>query len=121
MFAPVFQTLNTPAVSALVGGRIFSSGNAPQNTPTPYVTWFVVTGDPYDQISGPPVADRDSIQIDCWTGPHDNEELVCVSLARAVRNALDDAGHANRIIINTREADTKLFRIALQADFIRSR
>lgn len=121
MFAPIYRTLNTPAVQAMVAGRIFSSGMAPQGTLTPYVTWFVVTGDPFVNLSDAPGADNDTIQIDSWAGPGDDQEIVCINLAKAVRAALDAAGQANRIIINAREPDTKLFRIGQQVEFIHNR
>ena len=123
MFAPIYKTLNTPAVRAIIGNkpRIYSSGMAPQGAQLPYITWFVVAGGPYDHLSGPPGADNDTVQIDCWAGPDDRQELVCVNLAKVVRDALDSAGQANRIIINTREADTQLFRIGLQVEFIYNR
>ncbi len=121
MFAPIYRTIRTPEVIAVVGDRIYSSGLAPQGVAAPYITWFVVAGQPYDHLSGPPGADTDTIQIDCWAGPEDVQELVCMNLAKAVRDALDAAGQANRIIVNTREPDTKLFRIGLQVDFIHNR
>ena len=121
MFAPVLKTISTPAVTAIVGDRIFSSGMAPQGVITPYITWFVVDGQPYDQISGAPCGDSDLIQIDCYAGPDDRQEKVCIDLAKAVRDALDAAGQVNRLIINHRETDTRLFRIGQQVDFILSR
>ncbi|WJJ93444.1 DUF3168 domain-containing protein [Neopusillimonas aromaticivorans] len=123
MFAPIYKTISTAAVKAIVGNppRIYGSGLAPQGVTAPYITWFVVVGQPYDHLSGPPGADNDTIQIDCWAGPGDDQELVCISLAKAVRDALDAAGQACRIIINTRESDTKLFRVGLQVDFIHNR
>lgn len=123
MFAPVFRTLSTPAVCAIVGQkpRIYSSGQAPQNSPLPYITWFVVADQPYEQISGAPCADNNVVQIDCWAGPSAKDELVAVNLARAVRSALDDSGMSNRVIINRREPETLFFRIGLQVDFIVNR
>lgn len=121
MFAPIYRTIRTPAVQAIAGDRIYGKGMAPQNVATPYITWFVVLGQPYDHMSGAPTADNDTIQIDCWAGPGDDQELVCNQLAKAVRDALDAAGQACRIIIDTREPDTKLFRAGLQVDFIHNR
>lgn len=121
MLAPVFRTIGTSAVKAIVGDRIYGSGNAPQNTERAYITWFTVVGQPYDQISGAPDGDNDAVQIDCWTGPADDQERVCIDLATAVRDALDAAGISNRLVLHQREADTKLFHIGLQADFIHSR
>ena len=85
MFAPIYKTISTAAVKAIVGSqpRIYGSGLAPQGVTAPYITWFVVVGQPYDHLSGPPGADNDSIQIDCWAGPGDDQELVCINLAKA--------------------------------------
>ncbi|MCX5592798.1 DUF3168 domain-containing protein [Alcaligenes endophyticus] len=120
MFAPVYRTL-LPAVRHLVGERIYGSGSAPQGVVSPYITWFLVVGQPYDQLSDAPAADKDTIQIDCWAGPGDDQELVCMSVARAVRDALDSAGQSSSVILNTREADTKLFRIGFRVEFIHNR
>lgn len=120
MLPTVFMTLQTPAVLAIVGGtpvRIFRHGAAPQDTEKPYITWFEVAGQPYDQISGTPCGDFDSVQIDCWS----KLDLQVEQLARAVRDALDLAGIANRLVVNLRDPDTKIFRIGLEADFITSR
>ena len=123
MFAPINQTLNTAAVRAIIGTppRIYSSGDAPQEVVAPYITWFVVGIQPYDHLSGAPDADSQMIQIDCWAGPDDDQEPVCVNLAKAVRDALDAAGQANTVIVNTREPDTKFYRISFQTDFIFNR
>jgi len=114
----VYQTLraNSTVVST-VGARIYRHGSAPQDVEKPYITWFLVSGNPYDNVSTSPCGDSDTIQIDCWAETDNNIE----TLAYAVRSALDSAMISNRIIINTRETDTKLYRIALEADFIRSR
>jgi len=42
-------------------------------------------------------------------------------LAFAVRDALDLAGIANRLVVNSREPETRLYRIGLEADYITSR
>lgn len=119
MLPRVLPVLTTPAVLAIVGGtpvRIFRHGAAPQDTAKPYVTWFEVTGQPYDQISGLPCGDFDSVQIDCWS----MDDTQVETLARAIRDAVDAAGFSNRLVINHRDPDTKMYRIGLQADFINS-
>lgn len=121
MLAPIFRTINTPAVQAIVGDRIYGKGRAPQNTQAPYITWFTVVGDPYANLSESPHADNDSVQVDCWTGPADDQEAVCNQLAKAVRDAVDAAGQACHLVIDTRESDTGLFRIGLQVGFIHVR
>lgn len=120
MLAPVYRTIRTPAVAAIVGDRIYAN-RAPQGVVAPYITWFTVSGVPYPNLSGAPPGDDDAVQIDCWAGPGDDQERICTDLARAVRDALDAALIVSRLVIHAREADTMLFRIGLQADFIRSR
>lgn len=118
MLPPVFETLKAnSSLTALVSGRIYRHGNAPQNVVKPYITWYVVTGMPELQISGTPCSDMDTVQIDCWS----DTDTQIESVALEVRNALDNAGHANRVIQNNREDETRLFRIGIEADFITSR
>lgn len=121
MFAPVFKTLSTPGVTTIVDDRIYSSGRAPQGVIKPYITWFVVNGSPDNHLSGPPISDDDLVQIDCYAGPGDDQEAICLAIAKQVRAALDDAGQSNRVIINHREADTGLFRIGIQTNFLYNR
>lgn len=120
MLPLVFPAISTTAVKAIVGTspvRIYNHGQAPENVVLPYITWFVVIGNPQDNISSSPCADIDTVQIDCWS----DDRAKVETLASAVRDALDAAGHLNTLIIDTYESDTKLYRIGLQASFIKSR
>ena len=118
MFPNVYETLRANAtVKSVVGEKIGRHGSMPQQTEPPYITWFTVSGQPEDQISGAPDTDVDTVQIDCWSSKDDE----VVSLARAVRDALDAAGIANRVVVDTRETDTKLYRVGIDADFITNR
>lgn len=124
MLPNVFATINVPAVQAYVGSvppRIYDFGSAPQGVVAPYITFSDAADAPYDQISGPPCGDFDTVEIDMYAGPDDSQKAVIRALARAVRDVLDSAGIANRLIIQTRETDTKLFRISIEADFITNR
>lgn len=116
----VFPALNTAAIKAIVGSspiRIYRHGQAPEGTVRPYITWFVVSGNPVDQVSGTPCADMDTVQIDCWS----EADAQVETLADAVRSALDSAGVYNRVRVNNFEPDTKLYRIGIEADFITPR
>lgn len=114
----VYQVLRGNAtVVSTVGTRIYRHGSAPQDVAKPYITWFVVTGQPEDVLNAAPCHDRDTVQIDCWSETDTGVE----TLAYAVRAALDNQLISNRIIIDSRENDTKLYRMALEADFIASR
>jgi hypothetical protein len=118
MLPLIYQTLRANAtVLSTVATRIYRHGSAPQAVVVPYLTWFLVTGTPEDQLSGAPCSDVDTIQIDVWH----NTDTGVEALAYAVRDALDVAGHSNRFVVNTRETDTKIYRIAVQVDVIRSR
>lgn len=118
MLPNVYQVLrNDSTVKSTVGTRIYRHGSAPQDVTKPYITWFVVTGTPQDVLNAPPCHDFDTVQIDCWS----ETDTQIETLAYAVRAALDGQLISNRIIIDNRETDTKLYRIALEADFIASR
>ena len=118
MFPNVFTTLRANAtVVSIVGTNIGGRGSMPQETAAPYVTWFTVGDDPHNTLSEPPSSDFSSLQIDCWS----MDEAEVKSLARAVRDALDAAGHANRVVTDLREPDTKLYRVGIEADFITQR
>lgn len=118
MLSNVYEILRTNAtIVTKVAKRIYRHGSAPQDVVKPYVTWFMLTGLPYDVLNAAPCADRDTVQIDCWS--EDDKEVE--TIAYAARTALDSAGISNRIIQNLRETDTKLYRISIEADFISSR
>ncbi|MBC7201937.1 MAG: DUF3168 domain-containing protein [Pusillimonas sp.] len=119
MLPLVFPAIATTAVKAIVGTspvRIYRHGQAPESAVRPYITWFVVTGTPQDSLTTP-CADIDTVQIDCWS----DDDTQVETLASAVRDALDAALTTNTVILNTFESETKLYRIGLQADFIKSR
>lgn len=115
MFPPVYSTLRaSPAVVSAVADRISRHGDIPQDTSKPYITWFIVAGQPHDQLSDAPQSDFVTVQIDCW---HQTDAGIA-ALAVAVRDALDMAGVHNRIRLNQREPETRLYRVAVEADFI---
>ena len=123
MLPNVFPVLNTTEIRALVGNpaRIYDFGSAPQGVDKPYITFWNVSGNPHEQLSGAPCSDFDIVQIDIYAGPQDGGKAQVRTLARLVQGALDNAGIANRLIIQGRDNDTRLFRVSLEADFINNR
>lgn len=123
MLPNVFPVLNTSEIQALVGNpsRIYDFGSAPPGTKTPYITFWNVSGIPHGQLSGAPCSDYDTVQIDIYAGPSDSGRAQVRKLATLVRDALDNAGIANRLIIQNRDNETRLFRVSLEADFISNR
>jgi hypothetical protein len=117
MLPPIFATLKASvAVKDIVGTnppRIYRHGAAPQQVTKPYVTWSAIGADPQNHLSGTPPTDRVSVQIDCW---HDTDAGVEL-LATAVRDAMEPVAHMTGIVVNSRDAETKLYRIGMQFDY----
>jgi hypothetical protein len=102
--------------NALLAGRVYRHGSAPQNVARPYVTWSMPAGDADYTLDGPD-ADHARIQVDCW---HDTDAGV-EALGVAVRNALEQQASATHYIANERDPETQRFRIGFQFDWITSR
>ncbi len=118
MFPRVYQTLTANAtVVAMVGDRIGRHGVIQQTETRPYITWQIATDDPVADISDTPSTDFTTVQIDCY---HPTDAGI-QQLGVAVRAALDAASIYNRVRINNRDQDTKLYRVGIDADFITNR
>lgn len=118
MLPPIYAILSAaPAVTAIAGTRIYPHGEATQDTARPYVTWFVVSAPPELVLDGTPPSDRFTIQVDCW---HQTSAGL-VQLTQAARAALEQHCHVTNIILNQRDPETMLYRMALQLDFFVSR
>lgn len=116
MLPPIFAILRaSAAVQGIVGDppAVFGHGSAPQQNLKRYVTWFVVADAPENNLSDPPPTDRVTVQLDCW---HDTDAGV-EALATAVRDAMEAVAHMTGVVVNNRDTETKLFRIALQFDY----
>jgi Protein of unknown function (DUF3168) len=115
MLPPIYDILfAATAVSAIVGTRIYPHGEAPQDVTRPYVTWFLVAGVPENALDCAPDIDRSTVQIDCW---HQTSAGV-VQLASAVRNAIEPHAHVTNLFLNQLEPETRLYRFALQLDYL---
>lgn len=121
MIPPVFQWLKASNdVKNIVGTnppRIWRHGVAPQRADgqpqtEPYVTWFMASLEPNNNLSDPPPSDRVTVQVDSW---HQTDGGV-IALAEAVRDAMEPHCHMTGLVANLREPETRLFRIGLQFD-----
>lgn len=117
MFPKVYRTIRTPSVSAIVDDRIGRHGEVAQTENQPYIVWQIVTGSAFDNLSAAPGGDFTTVQIDCYHATDAGVE----QLAKAVRAALDGVLIVNRVVVNNRDPDTKLYRVGLEADFIDQR
>lgn len=113
MIPPVFGVIDKAPVNAIVSGRIFGFGVAPQNTTAPYVTWSVVSGLPINTLSDSPCGDNRRVQIDCWS--LDQQQVL--DLAEAVRDEMEKVTHQLLQRGPTKELDTKLYRYQMDFSF----
>jgi hypothetical protein len=118
MLPPIYQTLkNNSAVFAIVGNRIYLHGEAVQDTAKPYIVWQMIAGVPENTMSELPQIDSMAIQIDCY---HQSASGI-LTLAKAVRDAIEPYAHITNMPINERDNETKLYRIAIDIDWWYSR
>ena len=114
MIAPnVYDLLNVPAVTAIVGDRIYSHGKAPQGTPYPMITWQVKTGGRSNQLSGRPTANNHRIQIDGYS----EDRAQVIALGEAIDQALELDAHCVSQIGPMLDPDAQVWRVALDYSF----
>jgi len=123
LLPPVYETLKAnPAIKALLGDdplrvwRVSVPETQRQPLDQPYVTWFMLTSVPINNLSDLPPADRQTVQVDCWY-PGANGDKGVVDLATLVRDTLEQVVHMTAINIHDREIETRLWRISLQFDW----
>ncbi len=115
MLPPVYATLTGDStVAGIVDTRVYRHGDAPQNTAQPYITWQLIAGTPELSIDDAPDIDRCTLQVDCWS-PKDGE---VVDLAQAARAVLEQHGHVTGVPLDTRDPETRLYRITLEMDWL---
>ena len=116
MIPPVYSLLkSSPSVVAIIADRIGAHGQVLPNETRPYITWQIVSGTGDNTLDrGRAPNDRVSVQIDCY---HATEPGLR-SLVNAARTALESDSYYVGLIVDERDAETLLFRMALQFDFI---
>lgn len=124
MLPPVFETLKaSPAVLNILGGgrpRIYRHGLAPDDVVAPYITWQLIAGTPENHLSGTPTTDRMTLQVNCWY-PETNGDKGIVTLAEAVRDAIEPVAHMTAIVVDQQEPETRLYWMALEFDWFNDR
>jgi hypothetical protein len=108
------------AVTALIGTdpvRCYRHGNAPQGTSAPYLTWYVVSGLPENDLSDTPRVDSYIVEVDCWS----QDPTQVETLAAAVRDAIEPHANMTGVAVNGRDAETLLYRIGLTFNVWRHR
>lgn len=121
MIPPVFTILNaSSAVKALLGTsplRVFPWGEAPEGSAKPYATYIVFNATPENTLGEVPEDDMMHTQIDVW-----GETLSsCITVAEAIRDALEPYGHMVAFSAMPPDTETKLYRQRMDFDFITDR
>ena len=116
MIPPVYDLLAaSPAVVAIVSDRIGAHGQVLPSETRPYITWQIISGTADNTLDkGRAPNDRATVQIDCYH----NTEPGLRSLSDAVRSAVESDSYYVGLVADERDAETRLFRYALQFDFV---
>lgn len=120
---PLVKTLlvAAPAVTALVGTKVYRHGTAPQGTQSPYITWALVTGIPENHLDGTPPVDRIAVQIDAWSNNTGTGDREVEEIATAVRDTLEPHAHMTAINFDGWDSESKRFRMSMSFDFWQDR
>lgn len=121
MYPPLFETINIPAVRALLGTppRVWVHGLAPPPAPSgrPYAVYQIVNGFPENYLSGTPDIDSFTTQIDVYALEVDD----VTNAARALRDALESVAYVVRWGGQFKDPDTNLFRYSFDVDWLTPR
>lgn len=114
MFPPIYSTLRaSSAVVAIVGNRIGRHGEIHGDATRPYITWQQINVVPENELSAAPDTDLVTVQINCM---HETDAGV-EALAKAVRDAVEPFAHITGMPVDQRDAETRLYWIAIQLDW----
>lgn len=117
MFPNLFPLLRSDSrVTDIIGSspvRAYKHGDAPQAVAAPYVTWFVVSGTPENQLSGRPPVDAFQVQVDCWSDNTGTGVAGIETLAAAVRDAIEERWHMVSSPSFSRDPQTMRYRASM--------
>lgn len=109
----VFSMLNDASLhsSFLLGVpvRAYPFGDAPPNTPRPYLTFQLVSGIPDNCLDDPPDMDNERVQFSLWADNLDSLDLV----AKTLRARLQQFGYVNSYADMGRDTETRRYGIMI--------
>lgn len=121
MYPPVFETLEGSApVAALLGGtpfRVFVPGEAPQEITASYLVWQIIGGLPGNLLNSVPDTDTHTVQMDVYA----QTVTAARAIAKVVRDAIEPVAYITGWLGESRELDTRLYRVSFQVDWITNR
>jgi len=124
MTPPIFDVVSQSArVRELLGSpvRLYPAG---QNTDAPvvypYAVWQLIGGAPVSYLAGRPDADSYTLQVDvyCDDKPNTNGLARVRDAAAALRDAIELSCYVTSWRGESRDAETKSFRISFDVDWI---
>ena len=117
MFPPIFTVASADsAVTALIGAspvRLYPFGEAPQGVQLPYVVWQVVSGSPSNYLAGRPDVDGFTLQVDVYAATGASAR----SVASVLRNAVELRAHIVRWGGESKDEETKRYRLSFDIDW----
>ena len=123
MYPPIFAAIDAHwSAFALLSGdssaefnpvRVFAFGEAPENTARPYVTWQVITGSPENYLANRPDIDGYTLQVDVWA----DDGQAARDVAAAVRDAIEPHAYIVRWGGDSRDPDTRAYRLSFDVSW----
>jgi hypothetical protein len=119
MRPPIFEAcVADTTVQSLLGGvelRVYQFGDAPQDCKVPYVVWQIVYGQPLNALNELPTMDSFGTQIDVYG--KENDPGATRAVAKAMRNALEPFGYITEWRGESRDPDTRNYRVSFTVDW----
>ncbi|HRN97683.1 MAG TPA: DUF3168 domain-containing protein [Candidatus Saccharibacteria bacterium] len=97
--------------------RFFQFGFADQNTAYPYAVWQQVGGEPENYLGNLPDTDTYTLQLDVYG----KSSSSVIAAATALRDAIEPRAHVVSWRGQTRESETKDYRVSFDIHWIQSR
>ncbi|AVL70866.1 hypothetical protein CEQ07_05205 [Oligella urethralis] len=113
MFPPVHTIVMANQAAQALGLTIYPVGHAPQDVAKPYAVWQIISGAPENYIGDRPNIDSYNVQFDVYA----KTVTTVRECAKAIRDAIEGHAHITSWLGESREDDTKLYRVSFDADF----
>lgn len=117
MIPPIFPVCAaSQAVTDLLGSdpvRLYPFGMQNDNVTYPYAVWQNIGGEPENFLNQSPDIDRFSLQVDAYG----NTDEEVISVAMAIRNAIQDKANITRWGGQPRDPNTNRYRYSFDVDW----
>ena len=126
MTPPIFQTVNVPAVQALLKTgtgplRFYAWGMAPQDVALPYAVWQLVGGTPENYLADRPDMDGSVVQIDVYASALSAGAAQARAVAIALRDEIEKVAYVTFIRGEGIDPETKRHTFGFDSDWLTPR